>query len=416
MVRAGYIDDKGTLYNKSKIGIPQGSVVSPILCNIVMDQVDKYLTNYIDNFNKGKMAKMSQEYSRISEKIRAAKRFSEKLLLSKIRSKMRRSIPNNDNYKRMKFVRYADDILIGVIGSKMDCRIIKSDLNTFIKKIGLTLSDTKTKITYSSDPVHFLGYNIHITPFNKRPTIKVNLMSEKTINRYNSRTRPIINAPTNDIILKLEALGISKNGLLGIPTSLGRLVHEEHRTIILYYKSIGNGLLNYYRIATNFKSFRNRIAYIIFYSFVLTIARKYKLKTMRGAFKKFGTKFTCYKIDNKGNKVIDLDFDKRYFENIEHIKEHKQISRLFVDILNPDQIMNKFKYMLPRSNKLFKSPCQICGSNINVEIHHVKHLKDIKDTTDYLKTRQIKMNRKQIPLCKECHIKVHKGQYNGPGL
>ncbi len=416
IIRSGYIDNKGTFY-KNKLGVPQGSIISPVLANIVLTKTDIFLTKLCEEFHVGNQSRMNKEYSRLSDKIRYSTLLSEKLHYINLRKKIRRSIPNDSNYKRCKFVRYADDILIGVIGSKNDCIEIRDRLKDFLSGQGLKLNLEKSKITYSSDHVKFLSYLIRITPYDKRPTNtwnRVNLSYKVT-----NRTRPLIMAPTNEIIAKLNELGICKHGKLGIPTSLSRLIHEEHRTIILYYKALGNGIFNYYRLATNFETFRNRIGYILWYSFILTLARKFKLRTMRKTFIKFGTKFACYKTNKKGDRVIDLDFDKHYFNRIMHVKEHKDFkskSKKFTDDHNIDDIINKYKYMLPRSIKLLDSNCFICNSSKNIQIHHVKHLKDIKNTADYLKSRQIKMNRKQIPLCLNCHWKVHNGQYDGPGL
>lgn len=416
IIRAGYIDEKGIFYN-TKVGVPQGSIISPLLANIVLGKVDKFLEEICLEYTIGKNAKMNPEYSRLSDRIRSSESLSERRAFDKMRNNIRRSIPNDSGYKRVKFIRYADDILIGVIGSREDCNNIRERLNTFLKGLGLTLSLEKSKITYSEDNAKFLGYDIKITSLKRRPTISKHF-SYKII-RSKSRTRPIINAPTLTVIKKLEELGVCSKGQLGIPKFVGRLIHEEHRSIILYFKSIGNGIFNYYRLATNFKPFRNRLAFILWYSCVLTLAKKFKLRTKRQTIKKLGTNLACYKIDKKGKEVIDQVFGKDYFLHINHIKEHKDFKDKFNKFFMPldlEEIINKYKYMLPRSVKNLERPCQVCNSTDNVEMHHVKHLKNISGINDYLKVRQIKINRKQIPLCRNCHVKVHSGKYNGPGL
>lgn len=79
-----------------------------------------------------------------------------------------RSIPYSDpmdtEYRRVVYVRYADDFLIGVIGSKEDARQVKSDVGTFIKgHLHLEMSPEKTLITHGSDFAHFLGYLITVS-------------------------------------------------------------------------------------------------------------------------------------------------------------------------------------------------------------------------------------------------------------
>ena len=63
---------------------------------------------------------------------------------------------------------------------------------------------------------------------------------------------------------------------------------------------------------------------------------------------------------------------------------------------------------------MFNEKCSICGALDNVEMHHVKHLKDLKDKKDAASVRMISMRRKQLPLCRTCHMKVHAGKYDGP--
>ena len=63
--------------------------------------------------------------------------------------------------KRLKYVRYADDFLIGVIGSKEDCVSIKEDIKQFMAdKLKLELSDEKTLITKTRKHAKFRGYNL----------------------------------------------------------------------------------------------------------------------------------------------------------------------------------------------------------------------------------------------------------------
>ena len=109
LLRAGYIDEKGT-YHKPILGLPQGSLISPILCNIVITLVDNWLEDYINLYNKGKVKKQHPTYKKLSRIIAKAKIFSTRLKLHKERAKGPLFIYNDPNFKRIKYVRYADDI------------------------------------------------------------------------------------------------------------------------------------------------------------------------------------------------------------------------------------------------------------------------------------------------------------------
>ena len=339
LLKAGYIDKNGT-FHKGVIGTPQGSIISPILANIVLGLIDDYLTEYKTKFDKGKLPKKSSDYNKLSKQLGKAERASEKRRIHKLRNLIR-PCTDDPNYRRMKFVRYADDILIGVIGSKSDCMDIKNNLNEFLKSLGLSMNMEKTLITNASKgKARFLGYEINITPIKKRPTV-TKKFGEKSI-RSKSITRPIINAPIKDIVTKLGSKNYCKAGEHGVPTGCRRMIHEEHGTIIKHFLTLGNGILGYYRIATNFNTLKKRLYYILYYSCVLTLARKFRLKTKKQVIRKFGLNLTTYKEVN-GRKVIDKEFPRDAFDNVVKIKAHREF-KLITSVKDPFEFIENITY------------------------------------------------------------------------
>lgn len=155
-LNAGYVED--WVFHKSYSGTPQGGIISPILANIYLDKFDKYIKEYTEKFNKGKRRKenpiakqLGQKKYYLTTKLKQAKNETERrLLLKQIGEvvKERLKYPAGDemdaDMKRLKYVRYADDFLIGVIGSKEDCIKIKEDIKQFMAdKLKLELSDEK---------------------------------------------------------------------------------------------------------------------------------------------------------------------------------------------------------------------------------------------------------------------------------
>ena len=69
-----------------------------------------------------------------------------------------------------------------------------------------------------------------------------------------------------------------------------------------------------------------------------------------------------------------------------------------------------------RTQHLLKSDCLGCGSTENIQIHHVKKLKDIPRTKHVFYQIMSKLSRKQVAVCKSCHYKIHKGIYDGKSL
>ncbi|CAD6637917.1 SX2_G0026070.mRNA.1.CDS.1 [Saccharomyces cerevisiae] len=202
------------------VGNPRDKIVQEVI-RIILDTIfDKKISTH----SHGKVKKQHPTYKKLSRIIAKAKIFSTRLKLHKERAKGPLFIYNDPNFKRIKYVRYADDILIGVLGSKNDCKIIKRDLNNFLNSLGLTINEEKTLITCATElPARFLGYNISITPLKRIPTV-TKLIRGKLIRSRNT-TRPIINAPIRDIINKLATNGYckhNKNGRIGVPTRVGR--------------------------------------------------------------------------------------------------------------------------------------------------------------------------------------------------
>lgn len=175
LLNAGYIED--WKYHRTYSGTPQGGIISPIMANIYLDKFDKFIKKYTQEFDKGICRKPSKESRylvckkyRLSQKLKVEKdEVKRKLLLEQIndivkeRQKHPASVQMDESMRKLKYVRYADDFLIGVIGSKQDCTKIKEDLKNFLRdKLKLELSEDRTLITHAEKPAKFLGYEIFI--------------------------------------------------------------------------------------------------------------------------------------------------------------------------------------------------------------------------------------------------------------
>ena len=134
-------------YKNSYIGTPQGGIISPILANIYLDKLDKFMRNYINVFNKGKARVRNPEYKRVAnrkdKRVKKLKNETDEqkkealrreiAILHREMQQLPATLDMDENFKRMRYVRYADDFLICVIGSKEDCVKAKGDIKTFLK-------------------------------------------------------------------------------------------------------------------------------------------------------------------------------------------------------------------------------------------------------------------------------------------
>lgn len=173
-LNAGYVED--WVFHKTYSGAPQGGIISPILANIYLDKFDKYIKEYISQFNKGKRRHRSTAARHFEKKkycltkklkIETDEQVRKQLILQikdviKERCKYSASDEMDNNFKRMKYVRYADDFLTGVIGSKEDCKRIKEDIKAYLSEtLKLELSDEKTLITNAKNPLTSISSKYH---------------------------------------------------------------------------------------------------------------------------------------------------------------------------------------------------------------------------------------------------------------
>lgn len=369
-------------------GIPQGGVMSPLLSNIYMSIFDKEMETIISEFNKGLQRRANPEYSK------ALRNKSPDLFT------IRPGIGNDENFKRLRYVRYADDFLLGVIGSRSDCIELRERISVFLKEeLDLTLNIEKTKISHATDDgAFFLGYKIHNTPFAKQPVEYVKHGSKWR--RTRKTPRPLMDAPVRLAVQKFTEGKMARHG--GKPTRCGKLIHLTPFDIVNYYKRLERSTLNYYSLASNYGRFTARVHYILKYSCALTLAAKLRMKTLKKTFKKFGYNLVVY-----GKKK-----QKTFYPTPSYKKPRHFVGSFN---FNPLTQVGSLSDKIGRERKDLSGPCIGCGAMENIEVHHVNHLK--KDLSkDWLTRTMQKINRKQVPLCADCHRKVHQGTYSGVSI
>lgn len=392
-MKAGYFEDDKFI--ESNVGLFQGNVSSPILNNIYLHELDVFMKNLCDDFRKRKKRKKSSAYRRILYLI------NKETDIDSIK-KLRRDLwtvdskdPLDPNFKRLHYVRYVDDFVIGVVGSREEAVEVQDKVRLFLlDNLKLTLSQEKTLIThFSKDFISFLGALIKGTWEKEK---RVRLIKKNGVNRkVRVTSRVVLYVPIKKIFEKATDGGFFfKRSDEFVPTKVGRLINLDHADIVGYYNSVIRGVLNYYSFANNRKSLGSFV-HGLKWSCARTLALKYKLRHSSKVFKRFGGKLKCP--DTKKEMFIPSTFKAiKVFGCKEPIPE--------------EALFKKWNNKYTNSN-LFKV-CTICGSKDNIEMHHVRKIRDLKRKAagkgmDWFTQQLAAVNRKQAPLCSFHHKALH---------
>jgi len=409
-LKAGYVED--WTFHNTYSGMPQGGIVSPILANIYLDKLDKYVKEYIRHFDMGTKRRpgkesndLANERKRTVRKLKKVKDGTEKAaLVARLKAieQERAAFPNGDemdeSYRRLKYIRYADDFILGVIGSKEEAQRIKEDIKSFLSaSLALELSEEKTLITHTGKSAKFLGYEITVTRDNhQRRDVRGCLRRT-----YGKRVRLNVSMATlRDKLLEYGAMEIKlRNGKeVWKPKCRSGLIFNDDLEILDRYNRETVGFCNYYLIANNCVVLHN-FRYIMEYSMYKTFAGKYR-STVRKINKKYRyNKLFTVKYEQKG-AIKSRTFYKTSF------KRRTTAFNGSCDI-EPYSIADVSRTNL--TDRLKAEKCELCGATGKLIMHHVRNLKDLKGKESWERLMSAR-KRKTIALCPSCHRLRHLGK------
>lgn len=409
-LKAGYVED--WTFHNTYSGMPQGGIVSPILANIYLDKLDKYVKEYIRHFDMGTKRRpgkesndLANERKRTVRKLKKVKDGTEKAaLVARLKAieQERAAFPSGDemdgSYRRLKYIRYADDFILGVIGSKEDALRIKEDIKSFLSEsLALELSEEKTLITHTGKSAKFLGYEITVTR-NNHQRREVQGRLRRT---YGKRVRLNVSMATlRDKLLEYGAMEIKlRNGKeIWKPKCRSGLIFNDDLEILDRYNRETVGFCNYYLIANNCVVLHN-FRYIMEYSMYKTFAGKYR-STVRKINKKYRlNKLFTVKYEQKG-VIKSRTFYKTSF------KRRTTAFNGSCDI-EPYSIADVSRTNL--TDRLKAEKCELCGATGKLIMHHVRNLKDLKGKESWKRLMSAR-KRKTIALCPSCHRLRHLGK------
>jgi group II intron reverse transcriptase/maturase len=398
LLESGYLED--WVYGKTYSGTPQGGVVSPILANIYLDRLDQHIDKVlIPAHNRGASRKANPEYQAILYRMRVARKAEDKEAWRKLRQQLQQipaRDPHDPAYRRLRYVRYADDFLLGFAGPLEEAQEIKRQIGEFLRStLKLELSDEKTLITHATTgTARFLGYEVltHQADYkhtNDNRSINGNIgfrVPQDAIDRY--------------CVKYMQA---------GKPAAKPGLLEDEDFTIVYRYQQEYRGIVQYYRLAYNVHHL-SKLHWAMRGSLLRTLAWKHR-STVAQVMRKYqattevdGRRYKCIRVacEREGKSALIAQFgavplrrDKRAVledqrPKTQHYGRSEIIQRMLAD------------------------ECEICGSRENVEVHHIRKLADLKVKGGRAKPPwaelMAKRRRKTLVVCHKCHLAIHAGR------
>jgi group II intron reverse transcriptase/maturase len=402
LLKAGYLED--WRYHATLSGSPQGSVLSPVLSNVYLDRLDKFVeTVLLPTYNRGKRRRINPEYARLQSKAKRLEKAGRWEQARKLRRQMQQvpSLdPNDPDYRRLRYLRYADDWLLGFSGPREEAEEIKAHLKAFLRDdLNLTLSEEKTLITHGrTKAARFLGYEITVLNNDR----KLDRRGHRSINGQIGLRVPV------DVVRSKCAPYLKGDK----PTHRKELLDDSPYSIVVQYQQEFRGIAEYYRLAYNLHRL-NRLKWVMESSVAKTLAYKLRI-SVEQVYRRFQT---TIETDAGPCKVLQVEVNRG---------EEKRplvarwggitLARNTKAVLN-DQPTHIWGPRTELEKRLLAEQCELCGSREDIEVHHIRALKDLRRKGQAERPTWVKVmaarRRKTLVVCHKCHTNVHAGRKAG---
>jgi RNA-directed DNA polymerase len=413
MLKAGYMEN--WKFHDTFSGTPQGGVASPILANIYLHELDEFVAGVKAEFNRGNRRAPNREYKLISgaierlmkridaykangdtPRVEKAKRELAELYLR--RKALSSSNPMDANYRRLVYVRYADDFLIGIIGSRDEAVSVMQQVTGFISdKLNLEIAAEKSGVVHASDGVRFLGYDIRTYSGDRNVRT---VRSGRSITARSVSERMQLHVPAEKLLGFCQRKGYGVYDA-HIPTHRNALISLSEAEIVQTYNAEMRGIANYYGLANSVSRALNKLHHLWLTSLWKTLAAKRRSTVMKVARSmKCQGGYALVVRGNSGTHTFPI------YSLQEVRKEPVTFQRI-------DLPPKTWAFMHSRSEliqRIEARKCEYCGiTEGSFQVHHIRKLKDV-DKGKYLWQQVMSWRRrKTLVLCVPCHQKLHAG-------
>lgn len=411
-LEAGYMED--WKYNCTYSGVPQGGVLSPLLSNIYLHELDVLMEDVLlPQYTRGKKRALNSEYRRVGVQVRRAHETGDGRKAQELEQQYRQlpSLDTQDpNYRRLRYCRYADDFILGFIGPKSEAEAIKEAIATFLKeKLHLEMSTTKTLITHArTEHARFLGYAISI--YQTDTTLTPALCGGKLVKRRSVNGRVRLGIPYG--VVDEWATRYQRNGK---PIHEAAILHYSDAQILVLYQLRFRGLAQYYKYAADRKQL-GKLKHVMEVALTKTLANKFKTSASHICRKYRGTRTVGgYTYKTLQVEVPTKDGTTTIYWGGISLKVIKPGTESIDDAIRPED-----RAMVYRKSDLIQrlqaNECELCGSQEDCEVHHIHKLSDLKKRWQGRKEKpvwiksMIAMRRKTLVVCAKCHADIHAGR------
>jgi group II intron reverse transcriptase/maturase len=391
MLQAGYLED--WTWNATLSGAPQGGVVSPVLSNIYMDRLDKFAeTVLIPGYTRGVHRKNNPAYFKMTRAIGRARKRGDRAAVRELR-KQRRGLPSQDprdpGYRRLRYIRYADDHLLGFTGPRAEAEQVKARLAQFLREdLKLELNEDKTVITHGrTEAAMFLGYEITVQHSQDRPAVNGG-----------------IGLRVPQAVIKAKCAPYLKRGK---PERRTELINRDDLAIISSYGAEYRGLIQYYLLAGDVWRL-SRLEWVAKTSMLKTMAAKHDSPVSKMARKYKATISTPHGPRTCFEASVERPGRKPRIARFGGIPLRRQ-KKAVIDDRSPVPVPRRKEL----TSRLQTGCCEWCEQKTTVEVHQVRKLADLRQPgRPQPAWAQImaKMRRKTLVVCLTCHQAIHAKQ------
>jgi group II intron reverse transcriptase/maturase len=393
MLKAGYLED--WKWNATLSGVPQGGVVSPVLSNIYLHKLDEFAEKALaPEYNRGKARAANRAYTRISSRAHRARMRGDRAKARELGKQQRRmpvSDPQDPGYRRLRYVRYADDILLGFSGPKREAEEIKRLLAKFLREdLKLELSPEKTLITHArTHAARFLGYEITIGHDENRRAIN-----------------GVVKLRVPSQVVKEKCAPHMKRGK---PASRSQIKNDSDHVIVATFGAEYRGIVQYYLLAGDVYRL-SRLQWVMRSALLKTLASKHGSTVTKMARKYQATVATKYGPRKCIQASLERDGRKPLVARFGGMPLRQQRTAVIHD-RQPSMISHPYRELTKR---LLKGCCEMCGqAGSAVEVHQVRKLADLTtqgESQPAWNKLMAKIRRKTLIICDACHEMIHAGK------